>query len=65
MTAVPIIGLPDQFSGVLVGTAVGDALGLPAEGLSRGRIQRKWHGECSVVRDDRLMAIDSQEKNRF
>jgi len=32
------------FSGVLVGTAVGDALGLPAEGMSRGRIQRRWRG---------------------
>ncbi len=31
--------------GVLLGTAVGDALGLPAEGLSRLRIQRRWHGQ--------------------
>jgi ADP-ribosylglycohydrolase len=43
--ATPIISLPDRFSGLLLGTAVGDALGLPAEGVSRGRIQRKWHGE--------------------
>jgi ADP-ribosylglycohydrolase len=43
--ATPIISPSDRFVGVLVGTAVGDALGLPAEGLSRGRIQRKWHGE--------------------
>ena len=27
-----------------MGTAVGDALGLPAEGLSRGRIERRWPG---------------------
>lgn len=33
-----------RFSGVLIGTAVGDALGLPAEGLSRRRIERRWHG---------------------
>lgn len=31
-------------SGVLVGTAVGDSLGLPAEGMSRHRIQALWHG---------------------
>lgn len=33
------------FEGVLLGTAVGDALGLPAENLSPGRIQRLWRGE--------------------
>jgi len=33
------------FTGVLLGTAVGDALGLPAEGMSRQRIQRRWHGQ--------------------
>jgi len=32
-------------AGLLLGTAVGDALGLPAEGLSRARLQRLWHGE--------------------
>lgn len=30
-----------SFAGILLGTAVGDALGLPAEGLSPSR-QRKW-----------------------
>ena len=39
------IDLRDQFQGVLVGTAVGDALGLPAEGLSKQRIARRWRGE--------------------
>lgn len=34
----------DRFAGVLLGTAVGDALGLPAEGMSRGRILRRWRG---------------------
>lgn len=32
-------------AGVLLGTAVGDALGLPAEGLSRQRIARCWGGQ--------------------
>lgn len=35
----------EPFAGVLLGTAVGDALGLPAEGLSRQRIERRWGGE--------------------
>lgn len=34
----------DVFAGVLLGTAVGDALGLPAEGLSPARIRKRWHG---------------------
>ena len=37
--------LRDAFAGVLLGTAVGDALGLPAENLSRRRIQRLWRGQ--------------------
>lgn len=36
--------ISECFAGVLVGTAAGDALGLPAEGLSRSRIARRWHG---------------------
>ena len=34
----------DRFRGVLLGTAVGDALGLPAEGVSRGRARRLVRG---------------------
>lgn len=34
----------DRFTGVLLGTAVGDALGLPAEGLSPQVIARRWKG---------------------
>ncbi|HXI71469.1 MAG TPA: ADP-ribosylglycohydrolase family protein [Verrucomicrobiae bacterium] len=41
----PSLDLRDRFAGLLFGTAVGDALGLPAEGMSRGRIQRMWHGQ--------------------
>ena len=36
------------FEGVLLGAAVGDALGLPAEGLSSGRIRRLWNGEWEM-----------------
>lgn len=35
----------ETFAGVLLGTAIGDALGLPAEGLSRRRIERRWGGQ--------------------
>ncbi len=31
-------------AGCLLGTAVGDSLGLPSEGMSRGRIARRWKG---------------------
>jgi ADP-ribosyl-[dinitrogen reductase] hydrolase len=34
-----------RLEGVLIGTAVGDALGLPAENLPPSRIQRLWKGE--------------------
>jgi len=37
--------LRDVYRGVLLGTAVGDALGLPAENLSPESIQRRWKGE--------------------
>jgi len=33
------------FEGILLGTAVGDALGLPSENLSPKRIHRLWKGE--------------------
>jgi len=35
----------ETFQGVLLGTAVGDALGLPAEGMSPERIRKRWRGE--------------------
>ena len=37
--------LCDTLQGLLLGTAVGDALGLPAEGMSADRIRRKWRGQ--------------------
>jgi ADP-ribosylglycohydrolase len=39
------ISFSDRLVGVLLGTAVGDALGLPAEGISRHRIARLWKGD--------------------
>lgn len=33
------------FQGCLVGTAVGDSLGLPAENLSAGTVRRRWKGQ--------------------
>jgi len=43
--ATPQEKLREAFVGVLTGTAARDALGLPAEGMSRQRIQRRWHGQ--------------------
>ena len=37
--------LRETLAGVLLGTAVGDALGLPAENLSPERIRKRWPGE--------------------
>lgn len=44
MNPAPTGVSPDRFAGVLLGTAVGDALGLPAEGLSARTIARRWNG---------------------
>jgi ADP-ribosylglycohydrolase len=44
----PTGDLADRLAGVLVGTAVGDALGLPAENLSAGKIRRRWQGEWKM-----------------
>lgn len=40
--------LEKRFTGLLLGTAVGDALGLPAEGLSPEQIQKRWKGEWQM-----------------
>ena len=48
MNSGPTKSQPDlhqRLAGLLLGTAVGDALGLPAEGLSRNRIARRWHAD--------------------
>src|SRR6476469_3480229 len=45
MTLKSDIRVEQRFAGVLLGTAVGDALGLPAENLSPVRIRRWWKGQ--------------------
>ena len=37
--------IQERTLGLLLGGAVGDAIGLPAEGLSAERIARRWPGE--------------------
>lgn len=39
------LSIQDRIAGLLLGTAVGDALGLPAEGISQKRIARLWRGD--------------------
>ena len=39
-----MILLEDRLAGVLLGTAVGDAIGLPAEGIGRRRLARLYRG---------------------
>ncbi len=41
----PNLTLNDRFAGLLLGTAVGDALGLPAENLSAEKIHKRWKGK--------------------
>jgi ADP-ribosyl-[dinitrogen reductase] hydrolase len=49
MTTLGYAIRPDQrFAGLLLGTAVGDALGLPAENLSPERIRRRWPGSLRM-----------------
>ena len=44
-TTLPALNQADRFRGLLLGTAVGDALGLPAENLSAEKIRRRWRGD--------------------
>lgn len=44
MTVSPNPQVHTRFAGVLLGTAVGDALGLPSENLSPQRIRSRWPG---------------------
>ncbi|HEX3800518.1 MAG TPA: ADP-ribosylglycohydrolase family protein [Verrucomicrobiae bacterium] len=47
-TSVRISDLQERFTGLLLGTAVGDALGLPAENLSAEQARRRWNGEWKM-----------------
>ena len=47
-TLAPKIDLEDRFAGLLLGTAVGDALGLPAENLSAEKIHKRWNGKWKM-----------------
>lgn len=38
----------ERLAGLLLGTAVGDALGLPAENLSAEKIKRRWNGNWKM-----------------
>ncbi len=38
------LSLGDRFRGVILGTAVGDAIGLPAEGLTPSRTRKLFRG---------------------
>ncbi len=40
--------LIESLRGTLIGTAVGDALGLPAEGIGPARIRRLWNGDLRM-----------------
>src|SRR5579862_3728878 len=45
---IAIATLQERFTGLLLGAAVGDALGLPAENLSAEKIRKRWNGEWKM-----------------
>ena len=45
---IAIATLQERFTGLLLGAAVGDALGLPAENLSADKIRKRWNGEWKM-----------------
>ena len=61
----PQLTLDDRLQGLLVGTAMGDSVGLPAEGISRSRNQKMFLGKweqsllisCGMISDDTEHAI--------
>jgi len=58
--------LERRLAGLILGTAVGDALGLPAEGLSPARIQRRWNNDWRMrLVFGRGMVSDDTEHSFF
>lgn len=47
-TPTPSADLHERFAGLVLGTAVGDALGLPAENLSAEKIRKRWNGKWKM-----------------
>ena len=39
-----MLSLKDRYRGLILGTAVGDSIGLPAEGISRMRAGKMFNG---------------------
>ena len=61
--------MKNRLTGILVGTAVGDALGLPAEGLSPSRRQRlmpgPWRHLTLTANEYRVMEWTWLQQIRF
>src|SRR6266436_2096200 len=58
--------LERRLAGLILGTAVGDALGLPAEGLSPSRIQKRWNNDWRMrLVFGRGMVSDDTEHSFF
>ena len=63
--------LEDRITGILIGTAVGDAIGLPYEGISRRRAKRLLSGKLrhrlffgrGMVSDDRIGSAHAYAAN--
>lgn len=47
-STVAVPDVRERFAGLMFGTAVGDALGLPAENLSADKIRRRWGGNWKM-----------------
>ncbi|MDM8557167.1 ADP-ribosylglycohydrolase family protein [Desulfococcaceae bacterium HSG7] len=56
------ISISDRFRGILLGTAVGDALGLPAEGMKRSRMLKRYPGRWRhrFVFDKGMLSDDTE-----
>jgi ADP-ribosylglycohydrolase len=48
ISSAQVPSVRERLVGLLLGTAVGDALGLPAENLSPNKIKRRWNGKWKM-----------------